>query len=334
MASIQKLFRARPALIKSWLVAKGYPGELTDALITYFQTKSGLTTGKTLFDHINKTVNAFGYSGTLGDQLRRFFTVKTGKENPVDAENSFWSNTSLDFSLTVPGIDQYTMLMLHMDGADGGTTFTDSSTNQAAKTVTAAGSAHTEIDQFKFGTASGQFNGNTTNDYLTTPSSTDFNFGSGDFTIDCWIRSADVTNWASDRGAIIGWPVAAGAESLVFGIRDTAYTFWFTASDGVTACDVRASGVSFSNNTWYHVAVVRASGVVTFYKDGIAQTNTTNSNPNLNLPAISNSVVIGNQNVGTPAQNNSFNGFIDELRVSKGIARWTGNFTPPSQAYT
>lgn len=99
---LTKVFQSYPSNIKSWLGAKGFNGEFSDALTNYFKSKSGLTSNATLFDHINTTVNAFGYSGTLGDQMRRFFTVKTGLENPVDAENAFWANSSLDFSLLAP----------------------------------------------------------------------------------------------------------------------------------------------------------------------------------------------------------------------------------------
>lgn len=94
----------------------------------------------------------------------------------------------------MPGIDAYTVLMLHMDGTDEGTTFTDSSTS--AHTVTANGQTNTEIGQSMFGSASGQFDG--TDDYLSIPDSADWNFGNGDFTIDFWVYSIN------SSGQIIG----------------------------------------------------------------------------------------------------------------------------------
>jgi hypothetical protein len=95
------LFNAYPSRIHAWFRAKGFPGEYSDSMTNYFKSKSGLSSG-TPFDHINKTVNGLGFSGTLADQLRGFFTFKTGKQNPVDAENAFWDNTSLDFATAVP----------------------------------------------------------------------------------------------------------------------------------------------------------------------------------------------------------------------------------------
>ena len=70
-----------------------------------------------------------------------------------------------------------------MDGTDGSTTFTDAI---GTHTVTAVGNAQIDTAQYKFGGASGLFDG--TGDYLTIPDHADFNFGAGDFTIDFWVR--------------------------------------------------------------------------------------------------------------------------------------------------
>lgn len=228
----------------------------------------------------------------------------------------------------MPGIDANTVLYLPMNGADGSTTFTDLSLSP--KTVTANGSAQIDTAQFKLGTASGLFNGNSSNDYLTIPDHSSFNIAAADFTLEAFVRSAAVSNWASDRGAIIGQ--GDGSNSWVFGMRDPAGTIWLNGATGGTAIDVRASGLTFANNTWYHVAIVRASGVITIYLDGIGQTNTTNTNPSGTLVNMTGSVVIGNQNVNTPGINNSFNGWIDNLRWSD-VARYTSNFTPPTKEY-
>jgi len=75
--------------------------------------------------------------------------------------------------------DSYTKLLLHMDGADGSTTFTD----EAGHTVTANGNAQIDTAQNVFGGASGLFDGSS--GYLTVPDSEDWNFGTGDFTFDC-----------------------------------------------------------------------------------------------------------------------------------------------------
>ena len=78
--------------------------------------------------------------------------------------------------------DSYTKALLHMDGSDGSTTFTD----ESGTTWTANGNAQIDTAQSKFGGASGLFDG--ASDYLQTPYTADHNTGTGDFTIDQWIR--------------------------------------------------------------------------------------------------------------------------------------------------
>ena len=75
------------------------------------------------------------------------------------------------------------VLLLHMDGTDGSTTFTDSSSY--ARAMTAAGNAQIDTAEFKFGTASGLFDG--TGDSVQTPNGADFQF-LGDFTVEAWVR--------------------------------------------------------------------------------------------------------------------------------------------------
>ena len=86
-------------------------------------------------------------------------------------------------------LTQYTKLLLHCDGTNGGTTFTDSS--PSGHTVTAQGATHTDTTIKKFGTASAQFGGDGTGDDLTIPDSSDWDIGTGDFTFDCWVYPTD-----------------------------------------------------------------------------------------------------------------------------------------------
>jgi hypothetical protein len=84
------------------------------------------------------------------------------------------------FIESIGGIDSYTKLMLHCNGADMSTTFTDDSFS--ARTVTANDNAQINTAQYKFGLASGIFDGS--GDFLSIVNSSDFNFNSNDFTID------------------------------------------------------------------------------------------------------------------------------------------------------
>ena len=219
------------------------------------------------------------------------------------------------------GIDSYTKLMLHCDGANDGTTFTDSS--DSSHTVTAAGNAHTDTALKKFGTASGQLDG--TGDYLSIPHGTDFNFDTDDFTVDFWFRVAVfngyTTLWAksdADYQGIQSWVNSSGA--IGFSCDNDSSSPWVV--------NVSSANSLVSLNTWYHYAMVRNSNTFKVYLDGSEIiTNTTT----IDFDDSSADLRFGSW---AYAAHNMLNGYVDEIRVSKGIARWTAAFTPPTLPYT
>jgi hypothetical protein len=216
---------------------------------------------------------------------------------------------------TEGGIDTYTKLMLHMDGANAGTTFTDSS--DAPHTVTAVGGAQTLTAQRRFGTASGYFDG--TGDYLTLDVSADWNFGTADFTIDGWI-STDTS--PPTYGVIFDSRDATATETgfaLAVGSGGDIYIY----SNGML---VQSSNSTIAAETWYHVALVRASATTKIYVNGVSVGSSATVRTYSNTTAR-----IGIEAYGT---SEAFKGYIDEFRISKGIARYTADFTPPTQAYS
>jgi hypothetical protein len=214
-----------------------------------------------------------------------------------------------------------------MDGTDGSTTFTDSETTP--KSVTANGNAQIDTAQSKFGGASGLFDG--TGDYLTVPDSDDWNFGTNPFTIDFWVRYNDHTspgqqvlyNQYLDGSHTTYFYSYSLTNKLYFGSYVTGAVLTFN-------CDFTPS-----DNTWYHISLVRIdnSDAATgwrFFINGISQTLTKiEGSWNAAMPDIAGSVYISSEG-GT---NTCLNGWLDEYRVSKGIARWTSAFTPPASAY-
>jgi len=214
------------------------------------------------------------------------------------------------------GIDQYTKLLLHCNGADASTTFIDSAMGKA---VTAVGNAQIDTAQSKFGGASGLFDGS--GDYLTVVDSTDWAFGTGNLTIDFWVRFA---------GASVQMCVFFGQGTS---INDRFYCYWeaniivvyhLTAGIGTT---IYNKSWTPSVNTWYHVAIVRNGNNWDIYING-ASLGTVSTSITINdLAAV---FVIGKND---QASSYYINGWLDEIRISKGIARWTGNFTPPTSAY-
>jgi hypothetical protein len=218
---------------------------------------------------------------------------------------------------TVPTIfrtaatDQYTRLLLHSDGS--GSTFQDSESRP--KTITANGDATQSSSQSKFGGKSAYFDG--TGDYLSVASSSDWSFGTSDFTIDFWTYINALTSYMPFVSTYQG----GGAEPQ-FIIRRTTSNVWSFYN---TATGDHAGG-TMATGQWYHVAAVRYNGTATLYINGTSVVSFADSN-NYGLNALK---------IGGSHEPASYflNGYLDELRISKGIARWTSNFTPPTSAYT
>jgi len=242
------------------------------------------------------------------------------------SQADFESGTLTDVEATGDGdlelvkdIDSYTKLLLHMDGSDNGTTFTD----ECGKTVTRSG-AVTKTGVKKFGTASGYFDG--TGDYLSLADSDDWCFGSGDFTIDFWMY---LTNLNGNPSRIISqavdgnhyWAVdITNAGAMLFYDYNNAYNFSYSFTP------TSLLGV------WHHIAVVRYGNTLLIFIDGASQTLTVNTTISGKTHTDYNAPLA----IGAYALNPTttcLNGYIDELRISKGIARWTSNFTPPSAPY-
>jgi hypothetical protein len=211
--------------------------------------------------------------------------------------------------------DSYTKSLLHFDGADGSTTFTD----ESDKTWTRYGDAKISIIQYKFENSSGLFDGN--GDYISTPNHTDLNFGNDDFTIDTWFRFS-VTPNLSNTGACqrIASKGSINAEngSWCFGTYSDKINFAYRIGNNII--DRFSSAVSIGAFSWHHIALVRASGVIYFYLDGISKGSAV-CNETLTTTA---TTTIATR-AGTSLE--FFPGNIDEFRLSKGIARWTSDFS-------
>ena len=209
-------------------------------------------------------------------------------------------------------------LLLHGNGANGSTTIIDSS--PTPKTVTAVGNAQISTAQSKFGGASILLDG--AGDYLQSPSSTDFQLGTGDFTLELWIYSlgfAGAPNF-NDYGALFDYRTANVSQVNVL------LTFLGSSTlvlyvNGAT----RIAGSAISTNTWTHVALSRTSGTTKLFING-SQEGSNYADTN----SYTSSVFRTGSNIAGDA---FFNGYIDDLRITKGIARYTSNFTPPTAPF-
>lgn len=207
---------------------------------------------------------------------------------------------------------QNVSLLLHCDGTDGSTTFTDSS--PTPKTVTASGNAHIETDQAKFGTASAYFDG--TGDYLTYPNDAAFSFGTGDFTIECWAYLSTVTGQIS----LINIGSYNLSSGIILYVQDGKIRAYSPAIDAVETT------ASVSINTWHHLAWSRASGTLRMFVDGAEKYEASYTS----TLASSADNEIGRDSIN----NNAYmTGYLDDIRITKGVARYTETFTPAAAAF-
>jgi len=205
-------------------------------------------------------------------------------------------------------------LLLHMDGTNASTNFIDSGPN--ALTVTAAANAQISTTQIKYGSASGYFDG--TGDSLTIPANTALALGTGDYTIEGWFYS--LTSTYSLRGMIDFRTATTGTNGLMLRENDGGFLVFLNSAT------ILATSTGRIENQWQHVAIVRRSTTVTLYVDGVSQTSTTSS------ADLTDSILRISGFVDTQSSVYAYNGYIDDIRITKGIARYTANFTPPATA--
>lgn len=209
------------------------------------------------------------------------------------------------------------VLLLHGDGTNGSTSIIDSS--PSSKAVTAVGDARISTAQSMFSGSSIVFDGS--GDYLVVVGSEtnpDFDFGTLNFTIEAWIMLA-VNNFfslAAKRPAASpsGWQVSSGDFSARIG------GIW------------RQSVISVPNpaiNTWTHIALTRSGNSFRMFYNGLQVGSTYTQSGSLEQ-LTTHPLRIG---VAGGTSELFANGFMNELRITKGVARYTANFNPPTTPF-
>lgn len=220
--------------------------------------------------------------------------------------------------------DSYTSLLLHGEGANNATTTVDSSLN--TKTVTLSGGAKLSTTAKKFGVSSIFFDG--TDDYASIDDNADFNLGYNSFTIEFFVYF-DALLDGTHYGVTSQWGTTAGDRS--FYIDRTAankFTVYFYADSVLKSIEVASA--AYAAGQWHHFAFVRSGNVFSLYING-----TSVGTPVTDAGTMSNSAetlrigMVGNATDGYYLMN----GYIDEYRITKGIARYTANFTPPTVSF-
>jgi hypothetical protein len=206
-------------------------------------------------------------------------------------------------------------LLLTGEGTNGSTTFTDLSSSP--KTITAGGNAQISTAQKKYGTGAMYFDG--TGDWLTLDGSSNFAYGTGDFTIEFWIQTS---NWGG--GTTIFYdqrPLSTDGNYPCIYTQVGQLRYFVNSADRIT-------GSTLTTNTWYHIAVCRSGTSTKMFLNGV-QDGSTYSDSTTYINGASRPIIATR---GYNPGDNTFSGYIDDLRITKGIARYTTNFTPPTYA--
>ena len=216
-----------------------------------------------------------------------------------------------------PNCDPYwdnVVLLLHGDGADGSTDIVDSS--QSGHAITVNGSAQISTAQSKFGGASAYFGG--TGDYLDAGASTDFNFGTDDFTIEMFFYRASASGRMDLCGRYLNLSTGFGISTSVYSAGDVLFYF------GTNALCISLGGL-WTVGVFNHIAAAKSGQTLRMFINGALAASATTT---LSISG-GNSLKIGAAGNATQL----FLGYIDELRITKGVARYTADFTPPTAPF-
>lgn len=211
-----------------------------------------------------------------------------------------------------------TSLMLHFNGSNTSTTFTDSSF--VPKSIARSGDTQIRTERSKFGGGSVFFDG--AGDYLTTQDDTGFDFSSGSWTVDAWVYPLA---WGVSGSFLWMQQGATGSDRLQTTISSTGQIVITILSSGSTVVSTSTSGNVVALNTWSHIATAEQGNSYKIFINGVDMP--TSGGTDTDRPAN----YSGNWDIGRLTGSSFYyNGYIDEFRVTKNKALWTSTFTPPS----
>lgn len=208
---------------------------------------------------------------------------------PSNTDDPYWDNV---------------VSLLHFDGVQGSMKFTD----QKEHTWSSIGNPHLDEIVTKFGSSSLRLDGGT--DTVWRNNTFDVAFGTGDFTMEAWIRA----------DSIVGEDVIISARNNGAGLNNNVLAIRFGKLAWSNGAVWRETAGSITPNVWTHIAASRRQGILKLFIDGVEglsvaeSTNITGARP----------IYLGRFDVAGAY----FEGYMDDVRITKGVARYTDAFTP------
>jgi hypothetical protein len=203
-------------------------------------------------------------------------------------------------------------LLIKGVGSNGSTSFIDQSKSQ--KTISPSGNAQISTSQFKFGNSSMYFDGVAS--LLNVPASADFNFGTGDFTIECWIKTSLKVNYQSI------YIVFANNSNTAWLHTDSSGYFIYGTNGNV----LNQSNTQVCDGVWHHVAISRELGTLRSFVDGVFKVSSSSPDD------VAVSTTAGT--IGSYGASRYFSGYMADLRITKGKARYINSFSLPESLPT
>ncbi len=247
--------------------------------------------------------------------------------NPAGRTTSYAYYTDRAFNGGSP--DPYigaVTLLLHGNGQGNSAPITDDA--PAHRSINRSGDAQTSATQSKFGGAAIAFDG--VGDYLTVPASPDLDLESEDFTIELWISTTQSTSNATLLSRDWGRSPYAGGFALQLNGDSGGPLTVYWGDYNVSSPFMSASGTGHRNGAWHHIAWTRNGNVHRLFDNGTQVATATSP---LAFTGTDRALVVGNDlTFGNGGR--AYNGYIDDLRITRGVARYVANFTPPAQEFS
>ena len=281
------------------------------------------TTASTTYNNINtNNLNMGVWTSGAGAGTARYLTgyVSSGR---IVAGTAVYDPTSSTLTVPTAPLTAISGTSLLMNYTNAG--ILDNAMMNDLETV---GNAQISTSVKKYGTGSISFDA--TADRLVAASSPNIAFGTGDFTVEFWLNSNNVAS-ANQRGVIQTSDTSGGLKTgyttgiaIYQGGNATGGPLNGGLTANVAGTFLGSSSAVITTSTWYHIALVRSSGTSTIYVNGtsVGSASTTGN-------CSGQFICVG----GYYDTTYLYDGYLDDLRITKGYARYTSNFTAPTAAF-